>query len=80
MQPGNIDLNYIVPTVTADGNAVFINDHDVPTLVFFEARRQDETGLKADVVAAVRLGNLADLEAFQKAIAETIEKHQTREK
>ncbi len=80
MQPGNLDLNYIVPTVTADGNAVFINENGVPTLVFFEARSQDENGMKADVVASVRIASIHDLEHFQQAISDTIEQHKTREK
>jgi hypothetical protein len=69
-----------VPTVVADGNGVFINENNVPTLVFFEGRKQTEAGLQADVVAAVRMGSVADLEALQQAITETIEKHKTREK
>lgn len=80
MSPTNLDLNYLVPTVTADGNAVFINEQGVPTLVFFEGRRQDETGLKADVVASVRIASLDDLKALQNAIADTITQHETREK
>ena len=80
MQPANLNLNYIVPTVTADGNAVFINENGVPTLVFFEARNQDENGLKADVVASIRVASIEDLEAFQNAIADTIKQHKTREK
>lgn len=80
MQPANIDLNYLVPTVAADGNAVFINEHGVPTLVFFEGRKQDETGLKADVVASIRIASLDDLKAFQNAISDTIQQHETREK
>lgn len=79
MQPQDLELKYIVPTVVADGNGVFINENNVPTLVFFEGRKQTEAGLQADVVAAVRLGSVADLEALQQAIAETIEKHKTRE-
>ena len=80
MQPSNLDLNYIVPTVTADGNAVFINENGVPTLVFFEARKQDENGMKADVVAAVRIASIHDLEHFQQAITDTIQQHKNREK
>lgn len=80
MEPQNLDLNYIVPTVVADGNGVFINENNVPTLVFFEGRKQTESGLQADVVAAVRMGSIADLEALQGAISETLEKHKNREK
>lgn len=80
MQPQNLDLNYIVPTVVADGNGVFINESNIPSIVFFEGRKQTEVGLQADVVAAVRLNSIDDLEALGQAIAETIEKHKTREK
>ena len=81
MQPKNLDLNYVVPTVTTDGNAIFINEAgDVPTLVFFQARKQDDKNLMADVVASVRMNNLTDLENFNKAIADTIRQHKNREK
>lgn len=80
MQPANIDLNYIVPTVAADGNAVLINESGQPTLIFFESRTQDENVLKADVVASVRISSIHDLEHFQQAITDTIKQYQTREK
>ncbi len=80
MQPTNLNLNYIVPTVVADGNGVFINEADVPTIVFFESRRQTEEGMQADVVASIRISSIADLEALKNAISETIDKHASREK
>lgn len=80
MQPANLNLNYMVPTVVTDGNAVLINESGVSTLVFFEARKQTEDGLQADVVASVRVGDIKDLKALQNAIADTIKQHQTREK
>lgn len=80
MQPKNLSLNYLVPTVVADGNAVLIGDSDTPTLVFFESRRQDESGLMADVVASVRISSIEDLKAFQNAISDTIRQHETRER
>lgn len=79
MSPKNLRLNHLVPTVATDGNAVFINEQNVPTLVFFEARHQTDTELHADVTAAVRMASIDDLEALQKAIADTIKQHKTRE-
>lgn len=79
MNPTNLTLNYLTPTVISDGNVVLINDNDVPTLVFFEARQQDEGVLRADAVASIRLSSLADLEALQKSISDTIQKHCKRE-
>lgn len=80
MQQKSLSLNYLVPTVASDGNAVFINENDVPTLVFFEARRQSDDELRADVVASIRIASLQDLEALQNAIADTIRQHKNREK
>lgn len=80
MNPTNLNLNYLIPTVVSDGNVVMINDNDVPTLVFFEGRQQNGSELNADVVASVRLFGLSDLEALRNSIDETIEKHKSREK
>ncbi len=78
--PANLELNYLAPTVAADGHVVFIsNDADVPTLTFFQVRKQEGDKLSADAVASVRLANIEDLKNLQKAISETISKHKTRE-
>lgn len=78
-QQGNVNLHYTVPVVTTDGNVVVVSDQGVPTLLFFQARNQDGSNLQADVVAAVRLGNLDDLKNLQKAIDGTIKQHSSRE-
>jgi hypothetical protein len=75
----NVNLNYTVPVVTTDGHIVIVNDQGVPTLLFFQARNQHEGHLHADVVAAVRLNSIGDLQTLQKAIADTIKKHKERE-
>lgn len=75
----NINLKYTTPIVTTDGHIVMISDQGAPTLVFFQGREQHEGHLHADVVAAVRLSNVEDLENFSKAIKETIKKHKDRE-
>lgn len=81
MQPQQNDLNlrYAVPVVTSDGNVVAINDNGVPTLLFFQAREQHQGHLHGDVVAAVRLNSIKDLESLKKAITDTIKQHQKRE-
>ncbi|HET7528867.1 MAG TPA: hypothetical protein VFJ84_01405 [Candidatus Saccharimonadales bacterium] len=79
-QPQNdLNLRYAVPVVTSDGNVVAINDNGVPTLLFFQAREQHEGHLHGDVVAAVRLNSLEDLELLKKAITDTMKQHQKRE-
>jgi hypothetical protein len=78
--PANLELNYLAPTVATDGHVVFISsDNNVPTITFFQVRKQNSTKLSADAVASVRLANLEDLKNLQKAIEETISKHKTRE-
>lgn len=76
----NLQLNHIVPTVTSDGNGIFIsNDGNIPTLTFFQVRSQTETKVQADVVASVRMNNLEELQALQSSIEETIRNHTNRE-
>ena len=76
----NLQLNYLVPTVASDGNGIFIsNDGDIPTLTFFQMRRQEGDKVFADVVASVRLGDIQDLKNLQASIAETITNHLSRE-
>lgn len=76
----NLQLNYLVPVVASDGNGVFIsNDGNIPTLTFFQVRRQEADKVFADVVAAVRMSDLQDLKNLQSSIEETIRNHTTRE-
>lgn len=72
-------LNYKKPVVASDGHTIFISDQGPATLVFFQMRDQSPGGVEADVVAAVRLHNIEELDALQKNIADTIKKHKTRE-
>lgn len=78
-QPQDIKLKYTSPVLTTDGNVVLINDQGVPTILFFQTREQHEGHFHGDVVSAVRLNNIEDLENLAKGIKETIKKHQTRE-
>jgi hypothetical protein len=76
----DIKLNSTTPVVTTDGHIVMISDQGVPTLLFFQAREQHEGDVHGDVVSAVRLGNIEDLEALSKAISDTVKTHKNREK
>lgn len=79
--PSNLVMNYIVPTVTTDGNSIFLsNEGDVPTLTFFQIRRTDGRTVYADAVASIRMSSLEELKNLQKSIGEAIENHQRREK
>ncbi len=80
MQPNNLELNYQTPIVASDGNSIFIAEQGPATLVFFQVRQQAGQTVQADVVAAVRFHNLEELKQLQKSIADTIKKHESREK
>jgi len=78
--PANLELNHLVPTVVADGHIVFISGgSNIPTLTFFQVRKQEGAKVSADAVASVRMNGLADLENLQKAITETIDQHHKKE-
>ncbi len=79
--PANLELNYLVPTVASDGSSIFIsNDGNLPTITFFQVRKQSDRALFADAVASVRMSNLEDLRNLQKSIEEAIRNHTEREK
>jgi hypothetical protein len=75
-----INLKHLVPTVATDGHVVFISDNGVPSLMFFQARDQHEGHMHGDVVAAVRMSSIEELENLSKAISDTVKQHKTREK
>lgn len=78
--PSTLELNYLVPTVASDGNSIFIsNDNGVPTITFFQVRKQSDKALFADAVASIRMNNLDDLRNLQKSIDEAIRSHTERE-
>ncbi len=79
MEQQDINLNYTSPVVTTDGNVVMISDQGVPTLVFFQARQQHDGHLHGDVVSAVRLNSLDELEQLAKSITKTVKEHNSRE-
>ena len=79
--PTDLNLNYLVPVVTSDGNGIFIRDSDnIPILTFFQRRKQEGNIISADVVASIRLNSMEELEQLQKSIGNTIKEHRVREK
>lgn len=78
-RPEDVNLRYTTPIVTSDGNVVMISDQGSPTLLFFQAREQHEGHMHGDVVAAVRLNSLEDLENLAKAIKDTVKNYKQRE-
>jgi hypothetical protein len=81
MQPKQLQLNYLVPTVGMDGANVFITiEGDVPRIDFFQARTEDDAHVHADVVASVKFNSIEQLIDLQKTIAQTVKSHTEREK
>jgi hypothetical protein len=78
-RPEDVNLRYTTPVVTSDGNVVMISDQGVATLLFFQAREQHEGHMHGDVVAAVRLNSLEDLDNLSKSIKDTIKNYKQRE-
>ncbi len=75
----DVKLKYGTSTVVTDGHVVMVSDQGVPTLLFFQAREQHDGHLHADVVAAVRMNNIDDLNNLGRAITDTLKKHKNRE-
>jgi hypothetical protein len=75
----DVNLNYLTPVVTTDGHVVMLSDQGVPTILFFQARQQHDEHMHADVVAAVRMNTIEDLEKLSETIKDTIRKHKNRE-
>ncbi|MBC7581842.1 hypothetical protein H7097_03185 [Aeromicrobium sp.] len=81
MNPKQLQLNFLVPTVCMDGTSVFISvDGDIPRLDFFQVRSEDDQHVHADVVASIRLTDIEQLKGLQDSIAQTIKNHAEREK
>jgi len=74
------DLNFTVPIVASDGNMVMINEQGPVNLVFFQMRQQASGRPGADVVAAVRLHSIEELENLGKQIEEITKQHRNRER
>lgn len=81
MKQKQLQLNFLVPTVHADGtNVSILIDGDIPKLDFFQVRSEDDAHVHADVVASIRMVSLDHLKALQESIAQTIKNHADREK
>jgi hypothetical protein len=61
-------------TVAVDSTAIITKKNGTVDLLFMQITREGELP-EADVVASVRLNNLAELEDLQNTIAEALKKH-----
>ena len=61
-------------TVAVDSTAIITKKNGTVDLLFMQITRESEQP-EADVVASVRLNNLAELEDLQNTIAEALKKH-----
>lgn len=61
-------------TVAVDSTAIITKKNGTVDLLFMQITREGEQP-EADVVASVRLNNLAELEDLQNTIAEALKKH-----
>lgn len=61
-------------TVSVDSTAIVTKKNGTADLLFIQFTREGEQA-EGDVVAAVRLNSIAELEDLKKTIEESIEKH-----
>lgn len=66
-------------TVSVDSTAILTKKNGTADLLFIQITREGENP-EGDVVAAVRLNSMAELEDLQKTIGEAIEKHKSAER
>jgi ABC-type thiamine transport system substrate-binding protein len=66
-------------TVSVDSTAIITKKNGTVDLLFMQITREGEQP-EADVVAGVRLNNLAELEDLQKTITEALKKHKNVER
>ena len=78
-QPARLDLRFMVPTISYDGIVVNITSNGIPSVAFFQRRKQDEQAVQADVVASIRFNSIDELKDLQKTIQETIDNNAKRE-
>lgn len=84
IQPQELDINFLVPNVFADGQLYSIPNDDNPngpaTISFFQMRPPDGGKLHADVVASISFPNVAALKLFAADLERNITEHEKREK
>jgi hypothetical protein len=74
-----LKLNRKVATVAVDNTAVLTKQNGSADILFLQMTVEG-VNPEADVVAAIRLATMADLEELQRIIGEAIEKHKKSEK
>ncbi len=66
-------------TVAVDSTAIITKKNGTVDLLFMQITREGESP-EADVVASVRLNNIAELEDLKKTIEEAVKKHKNAER
>jgi hypothetical protein len=66
-------------TVAVDSTAIITKKNGTVDLLFMQITREGEQP-EADVVASVRLNNIAELEDLKKTIEEAVKKHKNAER
>jgi len=79
MDNTELNLEYKVPFVFVDGQAIATRDNGMVDIMFWQSRKQTPKTIEADVVAAIRYVSIEDLKTLQKAIGDAIKKHESRE-
>lgn len=67
------------PTMAVDTTAIVTKKNGTADLLFMQFTREGENP-EVDVVAAVRLNNMTELEELQKTIEQAIKKHKSAER
>lgn len=75
----DLKLNRKAKTVAVDSTAILTKKNGAVDLLFLQFTSEG-VNPEADVVAAVRLNSIAELEDLKSTIEESIRKHQTAEK
>jgi len=75
----DLKLNRKVKTVAVDSTAITTKKNGAVDMLFLQFTNEGAQP-EADVVAAIRLTSIAELEDLNKTIAESIKKHTTAEK
>jgi hypothetical protein len=74
-----LKLNRKTKTVAVDNTAILTKQNGSADILFLQMT-QEGASPEANVVAAVRVSNMADLEELHRTIGEAIEKHKKSEK
>lgn len=77
----NTEFDYKQPLAPSDGNLIGIGPNGSVNLIFYQTRKQTGEHIdKVDVIGAILMPSVEDLEKYRDAISETIEQYKKSEK